>query len=207
MNWKFILIITILIAILGVGTWLLLTLTSEKSARLGEEVVEQESNEIAGWETYENFSMGFSMQYDSEKWEWRKHYFIKNSFSEHPEGKESFGMILENQDLDLFCLILFVRSTPYNPETREILNFEALVLSEKEIVEKHFTKDIIDEEVTLRGISGRKLSYVFSGEKINRIFIPLQDNETFQVAYYREEDDVCDAEFEKMFSTFKFISQ
>jgi len=162
-------------------------------------------DEFANWETYENSSMIFSIKYNPIEWEWKKYQFPEKEFSANPTlGEKALAMELDNKNSS--CVVMFIKSTPFNRDTGKVLAFKDLVQSEKEGVIQNFTKEITEEKIILNEVSAVELSYIAVGRQMHRIFTPLSGNETFQIGYYGNTNNYdCESKFYQMLSAFKFI--
>jgi len=160
-------------------------------------------DEVVGWQTYDNISMGFSVKYPDE-WTW-------GEANRYVEGPGALAVALEPGEF-YSCTILFLRSTPTDRETGAVVSFRDLIAKEKEGVvqlgNKYEVKGLVEKDVLLNKISSTNLSYFVQGGHVQRIFVPLTTGETFGIAYYGNKDSFypdCESKFEQILSTFKFI--
>ena len=162
-------------------------------------------DEVVGWQTYDNISMGFSVKYPDE-WTW-------GEANRYVEDLGAMAVALEPPGAEEFysCTILFVRSTPTDRETGAVVSFRDLIAKEKERVvqlgNEYEVKGLVEKDVLLNKISSTNLSYFVQGGHVQRIFVPLATGETFGISYYSNKDSLypdCESKFEQILSTFKF---
>lgn len=175
-------------------------------------IIEQVSkDETADWETYKNQQMGFTVKHP-KVWLWQPTNL-------HNEQVNRLAIRL-NTWKDGFCQTVFMRSTPF-VDTGEEIPYKDLIAREKQRVvqiginnPETSIEELVEEKIMIDKVQATKLSYssIFTeiphiGSEISVIFIPLEGNETFQIAYNAQLDnhDDCQLEFNKILSTFKFL--
>ena len=162
------------------------------------------------WESHQDSSMGFSVNYPNN-WKWRDPIEYKKD-----EGVKATR--LERVSRYFTCKIDLVRAVIRDKKGEEV-PFEEFINGSKEAIIK-LGKDnnekieVKEDNVIIENIPAVKLSYFIppelsgmeKGEQIFSIFIPLEKKETFSITYYEKKGDYeCESIFSQIISTFKFI--